>query len=188
MVTKQELEARIAQLEQTCREFQGRLNKTGERELIRVQTSRQHQYSFEGMAPYIKAEMRSPDSFSEKIMRPLVEALKKHAITPVPGVHWYVGNKGDVRLGTYTDHDNPIFLPEAVVDAVLCILDTVADFGFDCWFDGHAQGAALLTRLANSEISADQFDGSVEQERARKQQRKSLRKFTNLKHLHKQGE
>lgn len=168
MATKAELEKRITELESQIREYEKSVKALSEKEGMLI-TLPSHSYHIaHGDAPHLSFQKNLAESLIE-IMGP---ALQKHGAklrytSPAKSL-----NLHDNFLSSPKDS---ILVPIVWGEIMAEIIDCAADFGRRCYAKGYEQGSNLLSRLSRNEITADEFEHSLEREKAiRRQEKKDI--------------
>ena len=182
MATKQDLEKRIAELEQQMQDKQRALRLLSEDNGCIVKVP-EHTYTFTHInAPL--AGMREDgknnvDSWQARVMLVIATAIREHGVC-IKEAHFFTTHSSTtLDLGSEGMGSNfgvPYVVPRLVGLFLRELLNGCAEFGQDCVAEGYEAGADLLARLQRNEITVDEFDGSLEQATAvRRQEFKRLR-------------
>lgn len=170
--TKAELKAEIERLEGVVREQRRALDLLGADTGMEVILPFAPHAGFNGAAGYISGRQ-----FSSEVLPIVVEAIRKH------GVEVQCETKSELRLGECMYARGPTFvIPRLVGLMLIDFLDAAGSFSHACHKQGFKDGSDLLTRLAEGELTADQFDDSRQQELAREAQ--AYKRFANQERVY----
>lgn len=165
MATKKELEDRIASLERMCREQRKALDNFGQASGMEITLPAAEHHTAKGDSPYVR------DSALQNKLIPLIgKALEKRAVNEK--TCGGASCRYDLSLhDEYLCRPGPTFIVPAIWGEVMVdILDAAAEFGRECYAKGHTEGSNLLRRFVANEITVDEFDDSVDRERAIRRQ------------------
>ena len=168
MATKAELEKRIADLEQELWERDKAIrffSSTGGMEIRLPQVARDMP---DGDSPHISYAPGLGERLIE-IMEPSLRrcGAKLRGTSPSKTM--------DLKENIHRGFGETILVPDVWGQIMAEIIDCAAKFGREAEAFGFCNGSDMLGRLCRGEITADEFDGSVEQAKAvRRQERKDV--------------
>jgi hypothetical protein len=168
MATKQELEKQIEDLKAELREQEKAVNILTKKKAMEIVLPLVARYIATGDAPtpFFKKGL------NERLIAIMEPALRKHGAK----LRWAQSAKHlhlqDNHLSAAGDR---IFVPIIWGEIMAEIMDCAATFARQCRAEGFKEGADLLGRLTRNEITADEFDESLDREKAiRRQKHKDI--------------
>ena len=166
MATKLELEKKIAELELQIHERDKAICILSENEGMEIILPRVARDMPTGDAPHLSFQQ----GLAERLIRIMEPALRKHGAKLK---YTRPAKSLNLKDNIHSDIGDHIVWGEVMAE----IIDCAAEFGRACYAQGYKQGSDLLGRLTRSEITADEFDESLDKEKAiRRQENKDVAK------------
>jgi hypothetical protein len=168
MATKSDLEKRITELEAEIREYEKAVRILSGKEGMEIMLPQVARDMPTGDAPHLSHQ----EGLAERLIAILEPALRKHGAklrftSPAKSL--------SLKENIYRTWGDRILVPIVWGEVMAEIIDCAADFGRRCRAEGYREGSDLLGRLMRNEITADEFDESLEKEKAiRRQERKDI--------------
>lgn len=185
MPTKTDLEKQIATMEGHMREKQRALNLLAEDTGCVVKIPEvDHAFTANYGISADRVGSRK-DTWRVEVMQVIGKVVREHGVclkeAHADGRFWHTHNATEINLVSDGMHGYgvPYLVPKLVGEFIVAFVNGAAVFGHQCYARGYEDGADLLVRVSRGEISVDQFDDSIEEQKARAMQ--SSKDYRRLK-------